>query len=144
MRTRQGSTLQSLRAVKAFIDTNADVLGTVVNTGACKRLDVIISALAEHAATQTGSNLASLGETQMQYMLRDVLLREHMAPIARIARVDLSVSPAIEALRMPRRKPGAERLAAAAYGMAKAAAPHANIHRRWSAGQFRCAAHGRD
>jgi len=123
MRTTQGSMLASLRAVKNFIDTNAAVLGSVVNTGARKRLDDAIAALSEHVATQTGSNLAAQGATQQQYALRKVLLRDHMAPIARIARADLPVSPAIEPMRMPKGRPTIERLAAAAYGMAKAAAP---------------------
>jgi len=127
MRTTQGSMLASLRAVKGFLDTNAAALGDVVNTGARKRLDDAIAALSDHVATQTGSNLAAQGATQRQYSLRQVLLRDHMSPIARIARADLPVSPAIEPLRMPLGKPTAERLAAAAYGMAKAAEPYASV-----------------
>lgn len=127
MRTKQGSMLQSLRAAKAFIDTNAASLAGVVNTGARKRLDDAIAALSEHVATQTSSNLAAQGATQQQYALRKALLRDHMAAIARIARADLPVSPAIEPMRMPKGKPTTERLAAAAYGMAKAAAPFTDI-----------------
>jgi len=127
MRTRQGSTLQSLRAVQGFLDANAGELGAVANAGARKRLDGLIEALSTHAATQTGSNLAAQGATRKQYALRAILLHDHMAPIARIARVDLATSPEIEPLRMPRGNPATERLAAAAYGMAKAAAPHADV-----------------
>ena len=59
MRTREGRTLQSLRAVKAFLDTNASALGDVVNTGARRRLDDVIAALADQVATQVGSELAA-------------------------------------------------------------------------------------
>jgi len=127
MRTTQGSMLASLRAAKAFLDTNAAALGGVVDTGARKRLDDAIATLTDHVATQTGSNLAAQGATQRHYSLRQILLRDHMLPIARIARADLPVSPAIEPLRMPKGKPTAERLAAAAYGMAKAAEPYASV-----------------
>lgn len=127
MRTREGRTLQSLRAVKAFLDTNASALGDVVNTGARRRLDDVIAALADQVATQVGSELAAQGATKKKYALRRVLLRRHMAAVARVAKADLALSPALEPLRMPKGKPTTERLAAAADGMAKAAEPFAEI-----------------
>jgi hypothetical protein len=119
--------LQSLRAVQAFLEVNADKLSTVAATGARKRLDDVITDLATHASDQTGSYLASQGATQKQRALRRVLLRDHMAPIARIAKADLPLTPEIEPLRMPAGRPTAERLSALASGMAKAASPHADV-----------------
>jgi hypothetical protein len=122
MQTDQGNTLQSLRAVHAFLDQNAAKLTGVVNTGARQSLDDTIAQLSIHVTDQTGNNLAAQGATQKKASLRAALLRDHMAPIARIAAAKLPTSPAIE-LKMPRRGPATETLAALAYGMAQAAAP---------------------
>lgn len=125
MQTVQGNMLQSLRTVQAFLEENAEKLGGVVKTGARQRLDETIAALARHVSDQSGSHLASQGATQLQRTLRRVLLRDHMAPIARIAQADLPPTPEVEPLRMPPGKPTAERLAALAHGMATAAEPFA-------------------
>jgi hypothetical protein len=121
MQTTQGSMLQSLRAVQAFLDTNADTLSAVVKTGARQQLADAIAALSGHVSDQSGNNLAAQGATLKQRALREALLRDHMAPISRVARADLPVTPEVEPLRMPQGKPSVERLAAAAKGMAKAA-----------------------
>jgi hypothetical protein len=123
MQTTQGSTLQSLRNVKAFLDANVDKLAAVINTGARQQLDDAIAELSVHASDQTGNDLASQGATRKHRSLRVALLRDHMAPISRIARADLPVTPETEPLKMPKGRPTAERLAALAYGMAKAATP---------------------
>jgi hypothetical protein len=127
MRTKQGSTLQSLRAVQAFLDQNADTLASVVHTGARQQLDDAIVTLSTHASDQTGNNLASQGATLKQRALRQSLLRDHMAPVSRIARADLPLTPEVEPLKMPRGRPTTERLAVAAYGMAKAALPFSAV-----------------
>jgi hypothetical protein len=121
MQTTQGTMLQSLRAVQQFIDANSTALAGVVQTGARKRLDDAVLALEGHAADQTGSALTSQGLTAKQSALRTVLLRDHMSPIARIAKADLPNTPEFQPLRMPRGRPTPERLSAAAAGMAQVA-----------------------
>lgn len=64
MQTMQGSTLQSLVAVQTFLDANADSLGTVVTSGARKKLDDLVLQLSGDAAVQTGSAFAAQGATQ--------------------------------------------------------------------------------
>jgi hypothetical protein len=123
MQSDQGRILQSLRDVQTFLETYAGKLGDVVNTGARKSLDDMIAELANHVTDQTSSFIGAKSATQQQAALRQVLLRDHMAPIARIARASLPNTPAVAPLRMPKGAPGIEKLAAAAYGMAKAAAP---------------------
>jgi hypothetical protein len=127
MQTAQGNMLQSLRTVQAFLEENAAKLTSVVNSGARARLDAAIVELATHVTDQSGNHLASQGATKKQRALREALLRDHMGPVSRIARSDLPQTPEIEPLRMPRGKPTAERLAAAAYGMAKTATDHAPV-----------------
>ena len=118
--------LESLRSVEHFLDENADKLASVVNTGARQRLTAAITDLSAHASEQTGSNLAAQGATQKKEALRLALLRDHMAPIARIAAADIPNLPELSPLRMPRGKPTAEKLASFAYGMGAAAAPFAD------------------
>jgi hypothetical protein len=125
MQTVQGPVLQSLRAVESFLDTHADKLVDVQKTGARRRLAELIAQLTGHLSDQWGSQLEGKGATQKHRSLRRVLIREHMAPIARIARAELPPVPEVEPLRMPKGKPTAERLGQLAYGMAKAAAPFA-------------------
>jgi len=127
MQTTQGNMLQSLRTVQAFLEENAAKLTEVVKTGARQRLDDAIAELSGHASDQTGSALASQGATRKQRVLREALLRDHMAPISRIARSDLPQTPEIEPLRMPKGRPTIEKLAASAFGMAKAAAPFSGV-----------------
>jgi hypothetical protein len=126
MQTRQGNILQALRGVQAFLDAHPE-LATVASSGARKKLDAQVDELNIHVQMQSGSILAAKGDTQKQYALRQILLTEFMAPIARIARAELPQTPELEPLRMPRGRVSTERLHAAALGMAKAAEPHTQV-----------------
>jgi hypothetical protein len=119
--------LQSLRNVEAFLDQHADVLDGVVKSGARQKLADAIAALSTHVSGQSGSNLASRGATQRHYARRQALIRDHMAPVARIAAADLPRTPELAPLRMPAQNLPAEKLAAAAYGMADAAKPFTDV-----------------
>jgi hypothetical protein len=126
MQTTQGSVLESLQSVQTFLTDNADKLGGVVKTGARQKLDDAIVELTTHAEEQQGSHLAAQGNTQEKRSLELVLRRDHMAPIARIARAELPPTPAVEPLKMPKGRPTVARLAALADGMANAATPFAD------------------
>jgi hypothetical protein len=121
MQVNQASMLQSLRAVQGFLDANHDQLANVVTSGARKKLDEAIIELAGHVENQSGNILQAKGSTKEQRVLRKTLLRDHIAPIAKIAASELAGTPNIEPLRMPKGWYRGERLAAAARGMAKTA-----------------------
>ena len=127
MRTSQGNTLQSLRSVQAFLRTNAAVLPTVATAGARQQLDDIVASLDGHAIVQSGSTLTARSATQRHTALRDVLLRDHMKPIAMIAAASLPKTPELEPLQMPKGRPTPERLRALAHGMANAAQPYEQV-----------------
>ena len=127
MRITQGSTLQSLRAVQNFIDAHADALGGVPTSGAKKTLDDIVANFDASAQSQVSSHLESLSATFQHQALRSVLNRDHMAPIDKIARAELPDAPGIEVLRLPSSYLTAEKLKAAAYGMASAAEPYTEV-----------------
>ena len=127
MQARQGTVLQSLQDVQQFLERYADKLGNIPATGARAALDQLIAELSGHATDQTGGTLQAQGATQQYRALRAALLREHMAPVARIARADLPNSPAIQPLRMPRGRPTAQRLATLANGMAQTATQYTDV-----------------
>jgi hypothetical protein len=127
VQTVQANRLQSLRKVEAFLEENADRLAGVIKTGTRQRLAEAVTALAAHASDQSGLAIASQQATLKQQALREVLLNDHMAHIARIAKADLPNTPELAPLRMPRTKLSAEKLAVAAYAMATAAAPYADV-----------------
>ena len=125
MQSRQANMLQSLRAVDDFLTAHAGTLDDVVNSGTRKRLATMIASLETTVADQAGSSVVAQGGTRRYRALRRALIRDHMAPIARMAQADLPPTPEVDALRMPRHNWSAERLAAAAHGMAEAATPFA-------------------
>lgn len=127
MQTTQASMLQSLRAVKAFLEANADKLTVVLRSGYRQKLDDAIGALSTHASTQVGSLTDAKVSTRAQRALRKRLIRDCMAPIARISQAELRSVPGIEALKMPKPRLGTEKLAAAASGMGETAAQHAAV-----------------
>ena len=127
MQITQASVLRSLRAIQAFLDGNAASLGAIAQSGTRKRLDEIIAELSGHVSEQGRSVLASQGATRKQRELRETLLRDHMAPVARIAVADLPKTAELEPFRMPDGRPKAERLVQLAHAMADQAASHENV-----------------
>jgi len=125
MQTKQGAVLESLRAVHTFLDENAERLGDVVRTGVRRKLADALAELDTHATDQAAGSFVVQGATKQKYVLARRLRRHHMTPIARIARVELSGTPQLEPLNMPKGRPTPERLIAHAEGMAQAAAPFA-------------------
>jgi hypothetical protein len=127
MQIRQGRLLDALRGIQAFLDEHTDVLGTIPQSGARQKLDAQVAELTAHAVAQDGSHRAAKDATQTQYALRRAVLRDHMAPIARIAAAELPPAPALAALGMPTRRLTTPQLHAAAMGMADTAEPHAAV-----------------
>ena len=115
----QGYMLEALRNVQVFLDDNHHRLPGINDTGARKRLDEILGDLNHHAKSQAGHKLMAEGETCAQRELRRVLLRDHMLPIARIAKVHRTEMPELHPFRMPAKRIAVERLVAEAHGIAK-------------------------
>jgi hypothetical protein len=125
MQTTQAHALSSVRAADAFLTDHADALPTVVSTGTRRRLAELVEELSTHTADQDGSFIESQSQTQKHRKLRQVLVRDHMRAISRIARAELSRVPDFYKLRIPRGNLTAPKLHAAALGMAQAAAANA-------------------
>lgn len=127
MNTRQGSAMQALRSANAFLEQHADVLASVVQSGSRRKLAEVVASLEPLRVSQASDTLAALGATRRHHALRRTLLKQHMRPIARIAGAAFLGTPELAAFRMPRADLGAEKLAAAAFGMATAARVHASV-----------------
>ena len=126
MRTTQGNTLQSLHDVQQFLSEHAAQLSEIADSGARRHLDETITMLASDLTDQSGGDIVMRGATRTQHALRRALVRDHLAPIVKIARVEQDAVPALASFRLPRNNPTAAKLAAIAYGMADSVAPHAS------------------
>lgn len=127
METRQGNTLHSLRAARDFIVAHQAALPSVTASGALKWLDTAIDDLATHVADQSGGHVSIQSGTKRVHALRAALLRLHMAPISRIARVVFPETQELAPLRVPRGNLSTERLVALARGMSQVAATSPDV-----------------
>ena len=126
MRTKEANQLEALRNVQAFLDEQRNRLPTIATSGARRQLDEALARLAQHAEDQTSSAAWSRNCTKRYHALRRRLFRSHIVPIALIARTTRPPLSELAQFRIPRGKPTAQQLAAAAHAMAEAAAPHAD------------------
>src|ERR1041385_6811193 len=127
MNPRQGRTLLALYAVDVFLDSNEDRLPKTCATGMRTRFKRALAELELHIQVQAGATLSAIGLTRAKDAKREALIRDHMAPIARIARLEVTNHPALAALKMPRGAPGTAKLLAHANGMAATAADHRQV-----------------
>ena len=127
MDKRQGRQLLALYAVDVFLDAHADRLPNATATGARQRFAERLAELELHVATQSGAPLMAQGMTRAKQHKLKVLLRDHMAPIVRIARLEATAVPALAPVKMPRGDPGVHKLLAAAEGIAFIAQNHREV-----------------
>ena len=126
MQSEQGNILLSLQNVQTYLSENAARFDQVISAETRAALDDSLAELSQHLAVQNGHIRFAKGVAAIHRGKRAALIRDHMAPVARIAQLKLEDSPELVALSMPNDRPSAERLASLAYGMATAAEPHAD------------------
>jgi hypothetical protein len=124
MISRESSVLEAALSARRFCTDNEAALTTVDLTGACKRLDDVITSFTTHAYDQEAHNRSAKGETEKQRQIRLTLRREQMAPIAEIARRNLSTVPEFKALQLPPRRAKGEAFLASAKAMVDAASKY--------------------
>jgi hypothetical protein len=95
-----------------------------------QKLDAVTAELDTFAADQAGHVLVAKGTIQKQGALRRALLRDHMTPIAGVARAELSHTPEIASLLMPKGNSSAGKLALHSTAMAHAATPFREVFTR--------------
>jgi hypothetical protein len=127
MNPRQGRSLLSLYSVDVFLDANAERLPKTCATGTCIRFRRALAEVELHVQVQSAAPLMAMGLTRAKDAKREALLRDHVAPIVRIARLEQSSHPELAPLKMPRGEPGTSKLLAQAAGMADVAAGHRDV-----------------
>ncbi|HVT37498.1 MAG TPA: hypothetical protein VHE78_00500 [Gemmatimonadaceae bacterium] len=127
MKVAQIHLSQSLRRVQQFLDTHADVVGSVNTTDARQRLNTLVTRLAATVDEQGTHTRQSRGEVQRRQQLERVLIRKYMTPLAKFARAQLEGAPGFAALTPSGNDLRTERLVQSARSMALAATPLADI-----------------
>jgi hypothetical protein len=124
MQTIQVNKLRSLKAVQAFLDANAELLGPSVKGSPRQDLDAIVSEINTIVTTQGDAALGVIGSTKNETALRYVLKHDHLAPLSAFAVSKFPKTPELATLRMPRGNPTPEKLAQIARAMGDFAGTH--------------------
>ena len=127
MNDRQVRQMDTLQSAQAFLALNGANVPGVAASGMARDLDAAIARLEWHAGNQASRSLVGQGITHRVAMLREALLRDHMAHIAGIAKVKLPRTPELAALRMPGERIGDGALISRATGMRAVAAPFSEV-----------------
>lgn len=127
MLRREEAVFETLRHIQCFFDDNGTTLGAMNDSTARRRLDGMVSQMADHAVAQIGGRRVAEGETARQRQLRLSLRFDYMRPIAIIAKQRLREQPEFTLLRLPRFKTRSESLIAAARDMANAAEKYTEL-----------------
>ena len=127
MMSRQGNTTQSLAATESFLDEYASSFPDIANSDVRKRLRSAVAELRGHATDQDRTTTSVQSGTKQRKTLRNELIREHMAPISRIARANLPRTEEFSALKTPRGNPNTPQLTAAARAMTQTVAANVDV-----------------
>lgn len=127
MQLTEGYRFTALYNAQQFLADHADELPRVAQTGASRRLDVILDELSCLVTEQAAATLLARAATGRLHQLRRRLFEDHLTPITRIARAELADHPEMIAFRMPRMSTPVELLVAEARGVARVAGPHAAV-----------------
>ncbi|HET9684431.1 MAG TPA: hypothetical protein VFP15_10030, partial [Gemmatimonadaceae bacterium] len=98
MKRIQGNRLRSLHAVQLYLSENASSLGHAIPDEMRTLLDDHLSALKEAAERQDAHARLAAGAVALQQERRRVLVRDHLALIARIATLRVAEEPGLVAL----------------------------------------------
>ena len=93
MKIMQGNMLTSLENVKTFLSEHAAEIGDPVTDSTQKEIDDCIVELGEHVAVQNTRTRVAASTLARQRAKREALVRDHLAPIAKIAKLRLAHIP---------------------------------------------------
>ena len=130
MQKGQSSAQRSFRRVMEFMAANTPADLSAKFATHMAELDDVMNVLPQLTQEQDAAQRSTLAETQRQKARREVLWKDHMLPIAGLAREAFGSPGVEEALRMPKMSADNDRVVAAARGMADAAEKHAELFTR--------------
>src|SRR6266550_1872845 len=114
----------SLHRVQAFFDTHATELAGVNVAAPRAELDDAVRQLSAHAADQDATRTNVRGDTLKKQSLYDTVRKDHMVPIAQIARHELHGDSDFADIKVPVKGTSAAKVVAAARGLAQVARRH--------------------
>jgi hypothetical protein len=115
------------RRIQAFLDTNNSLLNGINKSGMRSELDSVLAALGEISGKQAAGRVKAIEQTAVQRGLLSALRRNHMQPIASVARMKARTIPNLKAMTMASQDTPIMSLLAHAHGMAGAAQPYARV-----------------
>ena len=115
---------ESLHRAQAFLDTHTSELADVNVAAPRAELDDAVRQLSAHAADQEATRTNVRGDTLKKQSLYDAVRKDHMIPIAQIARCELRGDTDFADIKVPENGIGAAKLVAAARGVAQVARRH--------------------
>lgn len=127
MDKRQGRRLLALYAIDVFLDAHAKDLPQTTASRTRERFSRSLAELALHLRTQEASPLSAQGLTRAKQAQRRALVRDHLVPLSRIARLEEENIPELKAIRLPRGEPALHKLLAHAAGLAETAEKYAEV-----------------
>ena len=127
MKVRQGNMLTALESTRRYLDDNQAALVGVMTPATRQMLDDAIGELSSTATAQDQFTRDLKGSFAEKDASRTALIRNHMTPIAKIAKLELSQLPELVKLSLPAKHATIQQLGAHADGMAEAARPHAQV-----------------
>jgi len=125
MRTNDQYYLSAFKRVRAFLDENAERVGTIKASKGVRQLDEVVGQLEKHGVEQLTARLEIGGNSNLQQALEVELKKEHLLPIASFARANLRGVPDYATLTKSVIKLKGPALVRAAQAMGKAAQPYA-------------------
>ena len=124
MKREYGRILEALDAVEAFLGENPSRLGDAISSAAHRHLAASRERMRQHVTAQEASTRDHRDSAAIKRTLRQVLLRDHIRPIAAIGRALLPEVGELRAVHVPRGRASFAALIAASYGIAEVAKKH--------------------
>jgi len=127
MRADDKRVSQSFRGAEGWIDVHPTLVPPEA-AGQVQALKGVNQRLAQYAIDQEHQDRARSGGTVIVHQLRRELRRDHLVPIASMARSVVTITPELEvALRVPRQTADDEKVLASANAIAKIGEAHKDV-----------------
>ncbi len=98
MQTTEVRTFDAGRRVQGLLDTNAPTIGTAVPPSLRAKFDAAVSQIVQFQHEQDAATAATNGETVNQAALRSDLFKHLVAPVGKVAKINLRQSTDLPAL----------------------------------------------
>src|SRR5579859_7622080 len=124
MQKMQTVLYNTLRRIQDFLDLHNDIFSTINQSDARKELDALVIKIGDQGQSEASAKMIAKSETGNLKNLRVDLRKNHMDPVAKIAKSKLRNTPQFTALTLPKGNLSDVKLAQYANAMADAAQPY--------------------